>query len=271
MRKAVLPFFLRPRPTEQLIRLGRQHDGGYLVDGRDIAASDVLLGFGIRDDWSFESDFVKRHPIPVYAFDPTVNSSMFFHEMKKALRYLNHPSQFLRAYQTWSNYRTFFRGDHHHIEKFVGASSWDNSVSVADIRKDTLPAALERLFFKIDIEGWEYRILDDLLELAPQVTGLVIEFHDVDLHLDRIQDFIERLPLNLCHVHGNNYGPLSHDKIPTVIECTWTRQTDGKVDYQLPHAMDAPNNPYPADYAISFLPSLGSPARPELLSRDTPR
>jgi len=38
----------------------------------------------------------------------------------------------------------------------------------------------------MDIEGGEYRILDNLIKHQDKICGIVIEFHDIDLHLEKI-------------------------------------------------------------------------------------
>ena len=43
-----------------------------------------------------------------------------------------------------------------------------------------LPANCQA-FVKMDIEGSEYRVLDDLLKHWGNIVGLAIEFHDVDI------------------------------------------------------------------------------------------
>ena len=55
--KALLSSALEPNLCDDIIRLGRKNDGGYLVSESDVTASDKLLSFGIYDDWSFEEDF----------------------------------------------------------------------------------------------------------------------------------------------------------------------------------------------------------------------
>ena len=62
------------------------------------------------------------------------------------------------------------------------------------------------LFLKIDIEGSEYRILDDLIRYQDKITGLVIEFHNIDLHIEKILNFLKNFKLNLVHIHGQNPG-----------------------------------------------------------------
>ena len=40
--------------------------------------------------------------------------------------------------------------------------------------------------YQIDIEGTEYRVIDQLNNHADLLISFVIEFHDVDIHRDRI-------------------------------------------------------------------------------------
>ena len=47
------PAILRPFKCDQLVRLGQDYDGGYIVNSRDIEKSDILISMGIKDDWSF--------------------------------------------------------------------------------------------------------------------------------------------------------------------------------------------------------------------------
>jgi hypothetical protein len=50
-----------PIQMDNLIRLGRDWDGGYVVSKDQIEKTETLLSFGINDDWSFEIDFEKRN------------------------------------------------------------------------------------------------------------------------------------------------------------------------------------------------------------------
>lgn len=53
------PKFLKPKKKYKLIRIGKNNDGGYLVDEQSIKDAKTLISLGINDDWSFEKDFVK--------------------------------------------------------------------------------------------------------------------------------------------------------------------------------------------------------------------
>ena len=51
---------LRPIAYENLIRIGRSNDGGYVIPEKIFSICDGLLSYGINKDWSFEKDFWKE-------------------------------------------------------------------------------------------------------------------------------------------------------------------------------------------------------------------
>ena len=113
--------------------------------------------------------------------------------------------------------------------------------------------ASRRLFLKIDIEGSEYRCLSAIIENQERIFGLAIEFHDVDLHLDKINTFIEKLDLSLIHVHANNSSPVTSLGIPLVLELSFSRNCiSSPRETSLPHKLDEPNDPRKPEISISF-------------------
>ena len=48
---------------------------------------------------------------------------------------------------------------------------------------------ISNIFFKIDIEGSEYELLDSILLMQDNIVGLAIEFHDLNKNLDKVRDF----------------------------------------------------------------------------------
>ena len=53
--------FLKPIRTSNLIRLGRNLDGGYVVDFEIVKKCNTLITFGLGPDWSFELDYIKKN------------------------------------------------------------------------------------------------------------------------------------------------------------------------------------------------------------------
>ena len=231
-----------------LIRLGKANDGGYLVSAKDVLSSDVLLGLGINDDWSFERDFVGLNDVPLLAYDGSVSRKIFW---SRAFTSIYNPFKFRYWYRAQGAFATFFRGRHQHIEKFVGAEDGPKTVSMARLLREAPPG---RLFLKVDIEGSEYSILDDIVQHSLRTAGLVIEFHDCHQKWDRIGAFIDRYPLPLVHVHANNYAGVDEATgVPMVLELTFssTSATRAAVGDQ-PHPLDMPNDPNAAEITISF-------------------
>ena len=54
--------FLKPIKNTNLIRLGRDRDGGYIIDERIVKNTNYLVTFGMGPDWSFELDYIKKNP-----------------------------------------------------------------------------------------------------------------------------------------------------------------------------------------------------------------
>ena len=105
----------------------------------------------------------------------------------------------------------------------------------------------------MDIEGSEYRILDELIYNANSLSGLVIEFHDVDLHIKRISDFINEFPLELIHAHANNNWGVGLDNNTQLLELTFSKySTTISQQSKLPHALDRINNPELPEVTLAF-------------------
>ncbi len=250
--KALLPDFLKFKTAKDLIRLGRDNDGGYLISKKDIQNSDILISLGINSDWSYEEDFVRCKKVPIIAFDGTINSQKFFKNIIKTIFRFDNPKLFLDACKTYISYLTFFRNSIKHFQKNVSSQTKDISkyISMEEVFALTDKSSV---FLKIDIEGFEYRILDTILENQHRLSGLAIEFHDFDLHLDKIERFIDKLSLPLVHVHANNWGIiLEKNQLPEGLEMTFSSNALQEEKYILPHPLDMPNNPSKEEIELTF-------------------
>ena len=250
-QRALLPFYLKPTGTFELVRLGGPNDGGYLVDQRDVDETTLLVALGINDDWSFERDFLADHPVPLLAYDGSVSPKVFARRMVQSLavggRGIRKPARALLTYGR------FFRGPRAHRRSMIGPAGQLWVTSLAEVlEKNTCPS--DRVFLKMDIEGCEYRVLGEIASYKSRIVGLVIEFHDVDLHRSLIEDFIKKIPLQLAHVHCNNHGNVSADGTPLVVELSFSSHAPKAIfESGIPHSLDAPNNPRRPDFDVEFI------------------
>ena len=75
--------FLKPLKNPNLIRLGRDHDGGYIAESSIVEKCNTLITFGLGPDWSFELDIIKRNSdIKIYMYDYTVSSKPYIRSFK---------------------------------------------------------------------------------------------------------------------------------------------------------------------------------------------
>ena len=257
MIKAILPKKLNFKTTDDLIRIGRANDGGYLVSTADIIASDCLVGLGINDDWSFEEHFKNLNNVEVVAYDASVGKKKFLRDVKKGVLRPWRVRRLARAIKTLIKYQSFFNTKGAaHVEKFVGFDSIEclprlnYFIHLSEIINNS---DKQNVFFKIDVEGAEYRFLKTLLECSEKISGCVIEFHDCDLHLDKIETFVDSFELKLVHVHANNFAPICQKtKLPLVLELTFSKNGTIEKIPVLPNSSDMPNNPNEREIELSF-------------------
>lgn len=256
---------------------------GYVLASADIAKSDWLVGLGINDDWSFESDFIAQNKVPVDAYDASVNSKLFWTRFETAYKrsrklkdsaWLFSPFTMWRAHRTskrmdrndpnriaadhwwttWRDYLRFFRGQRRHHQQFVGDPTQDNTIAFTRTLNRANQNSARAIFLKIDIEGSEYAILDELIKAAPRTSGLVIELHHCRKHVETLRDFIERYPLRLVHTHVNNNSRQDDDGLPFAIELSFTSEPAPGAEFVHPHPKDMINNVTLPDYQMCFDP-----------------
>ncbi len=250
MIKALLPESFKHKTVQQLVRLGKPNHGGFLVAPKDIENSELLISLGLTEEWSFERDFVTTKQMPVLAYGRSVGKRYLTEQFFRSLLSIHKPKLVWYWLRTLINYRKFFLGDNTHIEQLIGPKFSENYTTMQEVF-DSVDA--KNIYLKIDIEGNEYRILDDLICNQTRITGLVIEFHDCDIHIQRIQEFIEAFSLSVIHIHANNYAPVRVcSGLPLVLDMTFSASQEAEADCVYPHPLDMPNNPEAAEIKIFF-------------------
>jgi hypothetical protein len=253
---------IRVVEAPDLIRLGGDNDGGYVVSLEAIRKASLLLSFGVSKDWKFEREVQKISPeIVIWAYDHTVGPKTFlniafFAWVTSLLRLLclnvREARKHIKRWLTAIDYFIFFKGHVRHIQKRVWYNTDRGSASISDIIASASRFHKHSLFAKIDIEGSEYRILPEIAGHAERFSGLVVEFHEIDIAGALFNEIVSELSKEfyLVHIHGNNYADMSinHD-FPTAVEITWTHRTlftnaPKPFTGSFPRkGLDAPNNP----------------------------
>jgi hypothetical protein len=251
-----------PIKVRDLVRVGNTRDGGYVLPSCVLSGVDTLVSFGLCDDWLFETDFATRCPeMRILCFDHTVDGKMLFgrflREMAKVV--LVHPNRNLRKALTIARYRLFFDGRRRrHIRRMIG-DPLDNGVDLRMVFEMLGVVQKCSVFLKIDIESYEYAILDQIADFAPYLRGMAIEFHSCDVRRDDITTFIDKISPHLLvsHFHPNN-GALDAQGEPVAVELCFVNRSllsppIEPATHKLPlSGLDSRNVIYMPDISVAF-------------------
>ena len=214
MHRARLPKIFQPFRCQSLVRLGKNHDGGYLVNSQDIAKAQRLLSFGIGTDTSFEQDFVDLNACAVDAYDASVDATDFFvgnrTHYKQNVSSKNLPIQgsdlFLKCDIEGGEYEILDQVILH-SHKFVGMA-------------------------------FEFHNINQ----AGNFDALVNFIGKIDQKLVHL------------HVNNYFYYIDGDRRIPDILELTFTASSNTLYDPQLtlPHSLDMTNNPQDQEFHIVF-------------------
>ena len=205
-------------PTFTKKRIGRNNDGGYVICQIPNINYDLLLSGGIKDDTSFEDNFLELNPtIECYGFDGTIESS---------------PSK---------NSRFNF------IKKNIGAINSDNLTNLHEYL-----TKYKNIFVKMDIEGSEFDWLNSLnSDHMNNISQMVIEFHSITKDKLELFEKINKTHIHVnFHANNNENQPYTSDlefKIPKVFESLYINRKFINNTLPLnkeiiPLALDQPNN-----------------------------
>ena len=257
--KFLKPYFVK---IEELVRLGSIDDGGYVLPIKDIKSSDVLISLGISDNWDFEKDFVKFSKAKVIAYDYSINNDFWISKFKKDLiKFIKlkifKPKKIYKMFQ-FIDFILFFKMRKKNLFFLKKIGNHNNCVNIHEI-VTTHIRKNDKIFFKIDIEGSEYEILDQIISHQDKIQGIVIEFHNVTKNLDVIKDFLNKIngSLSLVHIHANNYSVKEANQFPEAIELTISnidlenQNFDHFREYPVKN-LDFPNSKRSPDIKISF-------------------
>jgi hypothetical protein len=258
----------RPRYLPDRVRMGRDHDGGYVLARRMITASQALLSLGVEADWSFEEALLTVAPaLEVTCVDGTTSPEIIrarvLGDLRRVLRQLRlvRAVQIARGLAKPRAFRRFF-ARHQFLKLLVAARPGPGLATLEELLARVRGADHQRwVLVKMDIEGSEYEVLAASRELWSHVAGLVIEFHELDRRWPEFEAEMAVLlrSFHVVHVHGNNNcGCVPGTAVPLTLEITLVSRAlcDGEPPpsterYPLP-GLDQPCKRGHPDLPLSF-------------------
>lgn len=169
-------LWLRPEIRCRKLSLG-QGGGQWCVCPEAIRHGGVAYTVGVGEDISFDLELVGRCGLEVHAFDPTPLSAQWLARQTTPEQFHFHPWG-LAGYDGQAEFSLPLS----HGVSFTTLKAIQSKMSArGEVRRlksimDTL--GHERLeILKMDIEGAEYEVIPDIVDLANQIGQVLIEFH----------------------------------------------------------------------------------------------
>lgn len=175
--RAGFDVFVRPQCSVSLVSLG-QGPGSWAVWPDGLGRESVLYSCGVGRDISFERAMIERYGLTVHAFDPTplaltwaksqqLPANFHLHELGIA------PYDGVARFQppTKLKFESF---------SMVRSSGLGQAIDAPVRRFRSLAGMLGHTrvdVLKMDIEGAEYEVLNDLLASKIPIGQILVEFH----------------------------------------------------------------------------------------------
>lgn len=196
-----------------LVKLGGFKDGAYVADYFSLKESKILISGGVGSNVRFESDFFDiNKQVNIVLVDLTVSvvrmiARGFYHFIKKGQSGYRSLSEVL-------NYLFFIRQGRL-IKKYLG-----NLFTINDILfKVNRQLDIRSIFIKLDIEGAEYDLLQNITDLKKNITGVCIEFHDLHKieNIEKLKKLLAEHEFLIVHISVNEVC-LTNGNYPSVLD-----------------------------------------------------
>jgi FkbM family methyltransferase len=202
-------FLVKPvaRPKE---RFGSDSCGWYIMT-TDIGRDSIIYSFGIGEDASFDTALAERFGLTVHAFDPTPRSIEWIKQQAFSDRFVLHECG-LSSFDGTASFNPPENPDHVSHTLLNRPSTSDRAISVpvkklATIMKELGHARIDVM--KMDIEGAEYDVLEDISKCGIRPRQILVEFHHrfPDVGITKTKEairMIRSIGYQLFHVSDNH-------------------------------------------------------------------
>ena len=217
--------YLQPWELSDLKRYGTEGDGGYVIPESICRNISTIISMGVSNDWSFEEAIKLQHPnINIFCYDHTVSATNFriskYIELIKILIGMGTLKEFRRRSNILKSYNYFFsKIAKHNKNRVFNKNDTNFDITLNQIIQKE---KLEKILLKVDIEGGEYRIIDEIIINSHLIEGIAIEFHDTQPFRPVFENSIKKLldHFFVAHIHANNCISPAEDGLPEVLEIT---------------------------------------------------
>ncbi len=192
-----------------VIRIGAIRDGGYFVTKRLVEDCGFIISGGISYNVAFEKDFWDiNRKAKLILIDGSFN---IFTYLARPFYWMLFKRTFLMKIGGLID-MLYLKRKAIFLKKYLGSGG----ISLKHIFD--IYTHQKNGYLKLDIEGSEYELLDEIISFRSKLNGVSIEFHDVPAHIREINDFILKLGMCVIGFNINEVGGVNTQNMPEVIE-----------------------------------------------------
>jgi FkbM family methyltransferase len=171
--------------------------GGWTICPLRLSNKSIVYSFGIGEDISFDVSLINKYALNIFAFDPTPKSLRWI----KSQKLPNEFNCFEYGIADYDGLAKFYppKNTKHVSYTLLNRGCHSNQVIEIEVRK--LKTIIDTLghqkidILKMDIEGAEYGVLEDILNSGINISQICVEFHHrfIDNGISRTNSAIQLL------------------------------------------------------------------------------
>lgn len=151
--------------------------GGWNICPTRLRSTSIVYSIGVGEDISFDLELIAKYGVEVFAFDPTPRSIEFIQRQSPPCQIRFYP--FGLAH--FNGFAQFYAPKNPaHVSHTLLKRPTDRTIEVPVFRLRTIMDKLGHDhidLLKMDIEGAEYLVIEDIIESNILIQQLVLEFH----------------------------------------------------------------------------------------------
>ena len=177
----------------------RHGDWCFIPD--ELTSQSIVYSLGVGEDIVLDTELIKKFDLTVEAFDPTPNSIEWIDNTPIPDKFNFHPFGISDQDGVLKLYPLYVKGKKSRSMFTLDSSCSsgnDECVEIPVKRLGTIMAELNHQaidILKMDIEGAEYDVIEDMLKSGIEVRQLLVEFHHrfSSIGKQKSKDIIEKL------------------------------------------------------------------------------
>jgi FkbM family methyltransferase len=173
---------------------------GFFVCEEYLSKDSIIYSFGVGEEVSFDMQLIDKFGCKVYAFDPTPKSIKYVNNLPLNDNFIFFPYGIYRT----NGFLKFYLPENKNYVSGSSLNRWkydEREIKPIEVPVKTFSTIVAELghtkidVLKMDIEGAEYEVIDDVLNSGINIKQILVEVHHrfPGVGVKKTQDFIDTL------------------------------------------------------------------------------